>query len=109
MSIRASFGNHGQCTRGAARGATEIASYGYENIPAAENAARVGGVFSSVARSYDVMNDAMSVGMHRLWKDRFVRRVKPRSAGGIFLIWRPAREALRSGCRRKARARMFRL
>ena len=56
----------------------ETASFGYEDVPAAEKAARVGAVFSSVARKYDVMNDAMSGGMHRLWKDRFARRVKPR-------------------------------
>lgn len=41
----------------------------------------VGGVFSSVASSYDVMNDAMSLGVHRLWKDQFVKRLNPR--GGI--------------------------
>ena len=35
-------------------------------------------------RKYDVMNDAMSGGMHRLWKDRFVRRVKPQP-GEAFL------------------------
>ena len=59
-------------------------SFGYEEIAAEEKTARVGGVFSNVASSYDVMNDAMSVGMHRLWKDRFVRRVKPR-AGEMIL------------------------
>ncbi len=53
------------------------ASFGYENIAAEEKTARVGAVFSQVARKYDVMNDAMSGGLHRLWKDRFVRRVKP--------------------------------
>jgi demethylmenaquinone methyltransferase / 2-methoxy-6-polyprenyl-1,4-benzoquinol methylase len=57
---------------------SKTVSFGYEDIPAEEKAARVGGVFSNVARSYDMMNDAMSLGMHRLWKDRFVRRVKPR-------------------------------
>lgn len=41
----------------------------------------VGGVFSSVASSYDVMNDAMSLGIHRLWKDQFVKQLNPR--GGI--------------------------
>jgi demethylmenaquinone methyltransferase / 2-methoxy-6-polyprenyl-1,4-benzoquinol methylase len=63
---------------------SNIVSFGYEEIDAAEKTARVGGVFSNVARSYDIMNDAMSVGMHRLWKDRFVRRVKPR-AGEMIL------------------------
>ncbi|CAM4257551.1 Ubiquinone/menaquinone biosynthesis C-methyltransferase UbiE [Novosphingobium lubricantis] len=62
----------------------ETASFGYEEIPAAEKQARVGAVFSSVARKYDVMNDAMSVGMHRLWKDKFVRRVRPRSGEAIL-------------------------
>ena len=41
-------------------------------------------VFSSVAKKYDVMNDAMSAGMHRLWKDKFVRRVKPREGEQIL-------------------------
>lgn len=63
---------------------TETVSFGYEEIAASEKAERVGAVFSSVARKYDVMNDAMSGGMHRLWKDRFVRRVKPRE-GEAFL------------------------
>lgn len=41
----------------------------------------VGDVFSSVASKYDVMNDAMSFGIHRLWKDRFVSSINPR--GGL--------------------------
>src|SRR5215510_14890568 len=63
---------------------SEQVSFGYEDIPAEEKAERVGAVFSSVARKYDVMNDAMSVGMHRLWKDKFVRRVKPREGEAIL-------------------------
>jgi demethylmenaquinone methyltransferase / 2-methoxy-6-polyprenyl-1,4-benzoquinol methylase len=63
---------------------SETVSFGYEDVPASEKAARVGGVFSSVASSYDLMNDAMSAGMHRLWKDRFVRRVKPREGEHIL-------------------------
>ena len=59
-------------------------SFGYSDVSPEEKRARVGGVFSNVASSYDVMNDAMSAGMHRLWKDRFVRRVKPR-AGDMIL------------------------
>ena len=57
---------------------SETVSFGYEEVSPAEKTERVGSVFSNVARKYDVMNDAMSGGMHRLWKDRFVRRVKPR-------------------------------
>jgi demethylmenaquinone methyltransferase/2-methoxy-6-polyprenyl-1,4-benzoquinol methylase len=52
-------------------------SFGYEDIAPEDKTARVGAVFSSVAKKYDVMNDAMSGGLHRLWKDKFVRRVKP--------------------------------
>lgn len=54
-------------------------SFGYEDIPSEDKTARVGAVFSSVAKKYDVMNDAMSGGLHRLWKDKFVRRVKPQA------------------------------
>ena len=49
-----------------------------------EKTRRVGEVFSSVARRYDVMNDLMSGGLHRLWKDRFVARVKPRAGEHIL-------------------------
>ncbi len=59
-------------------------SFGYEQVSPEEKTRRVGGVFSSVARSYDRMNDAMSVGLHRVWKDRFVRRVKPRRGEEIL-------------------------
>lgn len=59
-------------------------SFGYEEVSPEEKTERVGQVFSSVARRYDIMNDAMSGGLHRLWKDRFVIRVKPR-AGEMIL------------------------
>jgi 2-methoxy-6-polyprenyl-1,4-benzoquinol methylase len=42
----------------------------------------VGAVFSSVASSYDTMNDLMSLGIHRLWKDSFVRSLNPGSSEG---------------------------
>ncbi|MBO9725342.1 MAG: class I SAM-dependent methyltransferase [Novosphingobium sp.] len=63
---------------------SETVSFGYEEVSPEEKEGRVGAVFSSVARKYDVMNDAMSVGMHRLWKDKFVRRVKPREGEQIL-------------------------
>jgi demethylmenaquinone methyltransferase/2-methoxy-6-polyprenyl-1,4-benzoquinol methylase len=63
---------------------SEQVSFGYEDVSPEEKTERVGAVFSSVARKYDVMNDAMSGGMHRLWKDRFVRRVKPRAGEAIL-------------------------
>lgn len=64
--------------------APETASFGYEDIPTDEKVARVGAVFSNVAKKYDIMNDAMSGGMHRLWKDRFVSRVKPCAGEAIL-------------------------
>jgi demethylmenaquinone methyltransferase / 2-methoxy-6-polyprenyl-1,4-benzoquinol methylase len=63
---------------------TETVSFGYEDVAVGDKTALVGGVFSSVAHNYDLMNDAMSAGMHRLWKDRFVRRVKPREGEYIL-------------------------
>ncbi|MEJ8567251.1 bifunctional demethylmenaquinone methyltransferase/2-methoxy-6-polyprenyl-1,4-benzoquinol methylase UbiE [Elongatibacter sediminis] len=46
--------------------------FGYREVPAEEKTALVGGVFSSVAARYDVMNDLMSLGIHRLWKRDFI-------------------------------------
>ena len=63
---------------------SDTVSFGYEQVSRAEKTERVGGVFTSVAARYDLMNDAMSGGMHRLWKDRFVRRVKPRAGEQIL-------------------------
>ena len=63
---------------------SDTVSFGYEQVTPTEKTARVGGVFTSVAASYDLMNDAMSGGMHRLWKDRFVRLVKPHAGEQIL-------------------------
>ena len=63
---------------------TDTVSFGYEDIDATEKTGRVGEVFSSVAAKYDIMNDAMSGGMHRLWKNRFVSRVKPQEGEAIL-------------------------
>lgn len=63
---------------------SETVSFGYEDIAAEEKADKVGAIFSNVARKYDIMNDAMSAGMHRLWKDTFVKRVKPRPSEQIL-------------------------
>jgi demethylmenaquinone methyltransferase/2-methoxy-6-polyprenyl-1,4-benzoquinol methylase len=63
---------------------TDTVSFGYAEVAPEEKTARVGQVFRNVARRYDIMNDAMSGGLHRLWKDRFVRRVKPRKGEAIL-------------------------
>ena len=46
-------------------------NFGFEKVPVEDKARRVSSVFSSVAENYDLMNDLMSLGVHRLWK-RFV-------------------------------------
>ena len=63
---------------------SETVSFGYETVDPDEKTRRVGAVFSKVAAKYDLMNDAMSAGMHRLWKDQFVRRVKPQLGEAIL-------------------------
>jgi demethylmenaquinone methyltransferase/2-methoxy-6-polyprenyl-1,4-benzoquinol methylase len=46
--------------------------FGYREVPVAEKKKLVGQVFSSVARNYDLMNDLMSLGVHRIWKRYFI-------------------------------------
>ncbi|MDU9005204.1 bifunctional demethylmenaquinone methyltransferase/2-methoxy-6-polyprenyl-1,4-benzoquinol methylase UbiE [Sedimentitalea todarodis] len=52
--------------------------FGRETIPEGEKAGRVQGVFNSVASKYDIMNDVMSVGIHRVWKDAMMDWLAPR-------------------------------
>lgn len=52
-------------------------SFGYKQIPEEEKAEQVREVFKSVASRYDLMNDVMSAGVHRLWKNAFVDRAVP--------------------------------
>ena len=56
----------------------EQADFGYERVPANEKVHRVGAVFSSVASRYDLMNDVMSAGLHRLWKQQALRLIAAR-------------------------------
>jgi demethylmenaquinone methyltransferase/2-methoxy-6-polyprenyl-1,4-benzoquinol methylase len=64
--------------------AMDKVSFGFEEVAPDEKTRRIGGVFARVAPRYDLMNDLMSGGMHRLWKNRFVRRVKPRKGEAIL-------------------------
>jgi len=64
--------------------------FGYETVATLEKAARVRSVFSSVAESYDVMNDLLSGGLHRLWKDELVRRSGVASANLLVAVDVPA-------------------
>jgi len=52
--------------------------FGYQEVPEAEKGTRVRGVFESVASRYDLMNDLMSGGVHRLWKAAMIDWLNPR-------------------------------
>ena len=52
--------------------------FGFQDVPEADKAGMVHGVFSRVASKYDVMNDAMSFGIHRIWKDAMMDWLAPR-------------------------------
>jgi demethylmenaquinone methyltransferase/2-methoxy-6-polyprenyl-1,4-benzoquinol methylase len=54
------------------------ASFGFRDVPEAEKEGLVREVFSSVAARYDLMNDVMSMGVHRIWKDAMVEWLNPR-------------------------------
>ena len=53
--------------------------FGFQTVPESEKAGRVQGVFNSVASKYDIMNDVMSMGIHRVWKDAMMDWLAPRA------------------------------
>ena len=53
--------------------------FGFETVREDEKAGRVQGVFTSVASKYDIMNDVMSVGIHRIWKEAMMDWLAPRA------------------------------
>src|SRR5437588_7533799 len=87
---------------------TSKASFGYRDVPEDEKDSLVRGVFDRVARRYDLMNDLMSGGVHRLWKDAVAARLNPQPgetivdcAGGTGdIARRVARLARRAQLRR---------
>ena len=56
----------------------EVTDFGYRQVQAGAKSAMVRAVFDSVAPKYDLMNDLMSLGVHRLWKREFIRALAPR-------------------------------
>ncbi len=64
----------------------EETHFGYETVPLEEKQGRVDDVFHSVARRYDLMNDLMSGGLHRPWKDALVTAVNPPKSGKEFKL-----------------------
>ena len=47
--------------------------FGYKDINSSEKPDMVNSIFTSVSNKYDIMNDLMSFGLHRLWKEQFIR------------------------------------
>ena len=64
--------------------ASQTVSYGFAEVAPEEKTRRVTSVFERVAKRYDLMNDLMSGGLHRGWKDMFVRMVRPRAGERIL-------------------------
>lgn len=60
------------------RDTTKTTHFGFSEVPEDAKAGMVHGVFSSVANKYDIMNDVMSVGIHRVWKDAMMDWLAPR-------------------------------
>jgi demethylmenaquinone methyltransferase/2-methoxy-6-polyprenyl-1,4-benzoquinol methylase len=61
-------------------------SFGFREVPLAEKQGLVDDVFASVARRYDLMNDLMSAGLHRAWKDALVNTVNPPKGNQAFAL-----------------------
>ncbi|KLK94067.1 ubiquinone biosynthesis methyltransferase UbiE [Microvirga vignae] len=55
----------------------ETTHFGFQSVPLGEKQDRVNEVFRSVASRYDLMNDLMSAGLHRLWKDNLISTLRP--------------------------------
>jgi demethylmenaquinone methyltransferase/2-methoxy-6-polyprenyl-1,4-benzoquinol methylase len=86
----------------------DAVSFGFEDVPRAEKAARVRDVFERVAIRYDLMNDLMSGGMHRLWKAAMADAVNPQPgdvildlAGGTGDIARRLKKRMDAAARRR--------
>lgn len=62
----------------------ESTFFGFQDVTPDEKTNRVLGVFDSVATRYDIMNDVMSMGIHRLWKDQFVSHITPQTGNKIL-------------------------
>jgi len=78
--------------------------FGFEQVPAADKAERVRAVFASVAPKYDIMNDLMSFGVHRLWK-QFTLSLTGLKSGGSALDVAGGTGDLAAGLLRKSRDR----
>jgi demethylmenaquinone methyltransferase / 2-methoxy-6-polyprenyl-1,4-benzoquinol methylase len=60
--------------------------FGFRDVPLGDKQALVDDVFHKVARRYDLMNDLMSAGLHRVWKDALVTAINPPKSGQVFVL-----------------------
>jgi demethylmenaquinone methyltransferase/2-methoxy-6-polyprenyl-1,4-benzoquinol methylase len=81
---------------------SEETDFGFEKVKKDEKAARVGRVFDSVADRYDVMNDLMSLGLHRWWKTFAVNVARPRSGERVLDVATGSADLARAFARRVA-------
>lgn len=82
--------------------------FGFEDIPASEKQSRVRGVFDSVAKNYDLMNDAMSMGIHRVWKDMTINKINPQPGELLIDVAGGTGDLSRRFIKRAAEARLRR-
>ncbi|KAJ7175768.1 ubiquinone menaquinone biosynthesis methyltransferase UbiE [Mycena filopes] len=68
------------------KSAPRTTSFGFQTVPEDTKESLVKNVFDSVASSYDLMNDASSLGVHRLWKDTLVSTLRPGKKGPLRCI-----------------------
>ncbi len=87
----------------------DTASFGFTDVPKAEKAGKVRAVFEGVADRYDLMNDAMTMGLHRAWKDAAAAKLNPQPgetildvAGGTGDIARRLKKLGAAAARRRA-------
>ena len=73
--------------------------FGYSDVPESEKADRVRGVFDSVAKNYDRMNDAMSLGIHRVWKAMAITKLNPQPGELLFDVAGGTGDLARRWCR----------
>jgi demethylmenaquinone methyltransferase / 2-methoxy-6-polyprenyl-1,4-benzoquinol methylase len=73
-----STGSHNTNANNASANAGESTHFGFQNVRAEEKAKKVAGVFDSVASKYDLMNDVLSGGLHRIWKSFTINRAAVR-------------------------------
>lgn len=86
VAVRGGIGSRYVARRATSGGAAgrETASFGFADVDASAKAGLVGEVFRRVADSYDLMNDLMSGGVHRLWKECLVERLNPQPGAQLL-------------------------